>query len=173
MEPLMAQIMLFGGNFAPRGWAFCDGQLLPIAQYNALFSLLGTTYGGDGRTTFGLPDLRSRVAVHKGNGPGLPSINLGQKGGAADNTLTVANLPAHGHTAQLNATTGAAEDDDPSGNVLATASSEIYGSGANAQMGDDSIKVGQTGGGQPVGNMQPFLGLNYIICLNGIYPSRS
>lgn len=173
MDPFIAQIILFGGNFAPRGWAYCDGQILPISQYSALFSLLGTTYGGDGRTTFALPDLRSRVPIHKGNGPGLPSITLGERGGAAQTTLTVANLPAHGHTAQLNASTDAAEDDTPSGNVLAKAGTEIYGGSANAQMGDDSIKVGQTGGSQPIGNMQPYLGLNYIICLEGTYPSRS
>ena len=95
MEPFIAQIMMFGGNFAPRGWAFCDGQLLPISQYSALFSLLGTTYGGDGRTTFGLPDLRGRVAIHPGNGPGLSSIRLGEKGGTETNTLSTAQLPPH------------------------------------------------------------------------------
>lgn len=169
----MAQIIMFGGNFAPRGWAFCEGQLLPIASYNALFSLLGTTYGGDGRTTFGLPDLRGRTPIHKGTGPGLPAISLGQKGGSATTTLQVANIPAHGHTAQLGVSTAAGEDDSPSGNVLAQAGSEIYGSTVNGQMAADSIKVDQTGGSQSFSNMQPFLGVSYIIALEGVYPSRS
>ena len=173
MDPFLGQIIMFGGNFAPRSWALCDGQLLPISSYTALFSILGTTFGGDGRTTFGLPDLRGRVPVHQGSGPGLPQVQLGQKGGAAANTLTVGNLPAHSHTAQLMATTGAAEDDGPSGNVLAKAGTEIYGTGANAQMGDDSIKVDQTGSNQPVNNMQPYQAVNYIICLQGTFPSRS
>jgi len=97
MEPLIGQIMMFAGNFAPRGWAFCEGQLLAINQYQALFSILGTTYGGDGRTTFGLPDLRGRVPMHPGNGPGLSSKRLGQKGGSETNTLNVSQLPSHNH----------------------------------------------------------------------------
>ena len=103
MEPLLGQIIMFGGNFAPRGWAFCDGQLLPIAQNTALSSILGTTYGGDGRTTFGLPDLRGRVPMGGGHGPGLSPRSLGQKGGNETTTLTVSNLPPHNHSAALHA----------------------------------------------------------------------
>ena len=174
MDPFIAQIIMFGGNFAPRGWAFCDGQLLAISQNTALFSLLGTTYGGDGRTTFGLPDLRGRVPIHPGNGPGLPSLTLGAKGGSATNTLSVAQLPAHNHAA-------AAQAANPVGRGEGTASPNnaypaeggTYATVKNVAMAADSVSVGLTGSNQPVNNMQPFTGINYIIALQGVFPSRS
>jgi len=120
-EPFLAEIIMFGGNFAPRGWALCDGQLLPIAQYSAVFSLLGTNYGGDGRTTFGLPDLRGRIAMHPGTGPGLPTYRLGERGGNCQHQLTQPQMPAHTHTldVKLRASTDGAGSTDPTGNALA------------------------------------------------------
>ena len=140
MEPFIGQIMMFSGNFAPRGWAFCDGQLLAIAQNSALFSIVGTTYGGDGRTTFGLPDLRGRTPVHQGNGPGLPPVSLGQKGGAASTTLIVQNLPAHTHAAtvtenlSVGVSTVTASLDDPAGAILGSGPEAYTSVAADAQM---------------------------------------
>ena len=175
MDPFMAQIILFGGTFAPRGWAFCNGQLLAIAQHNALFSLLGTTYGGDGRTTFGLPDLQGRVPVHVGNGAGLPSIRLGQKGGEATVTLTANQMPAHNHSAVIEAVSplarGTSAGPDPTNAY--NAQGGAYATGKNAKMAADGIAVGQAGGSQSHNNMQPFTGIHYIINLDGTYPSRS
>lgn len=167
-EPFIGEIRLFGFNFAPRGWALCDGQLLDIASHSALFSLLGTTYGGDGRTTFGLPDLRGRVAVHKGSGPGLTTRNMGQKAGAETVTLNVNQIPPHRHS--LIAAAEGANQGKPGDNELA--SSNIY----HAPTSDATLaasSIGQTGGGQAHENMQPFLVANYCIALMGIFPSRS
>ena len=131
-EPFIAEIIMFGGNFAPRGWAFCDGALLPISQNTALFSLLGTTYGGDGRTTFGLPDLRGRVAIHPGTGPGLSTVRLGEKGGVENVVLTTAQMPAHGHQidhghgATMNASSADGDVKTPAGNVLAVTKGKHY-----------------------------------------------
>jgi microcystin-dependent protein len=171
---------MFGGNFAPRGWAFCDGQLLSISSNTALFSLLGTIYGGDGRTTFALPDLRGRVPMHPGNGPGLTPRQLGQKGGTETNTLTVAQMPSHNHpaagTAQAQSDGGTSSS--PAGNTWAeaqTAGEMPYSSaGANAAMAANNVQVtvGNSGGSQPVNNMQPFATVNFIIALYGVYPSR-
>ncbi|CAM1372266.1 phage tail protein [Tenacibaculum xiamenense] len=185
-EPMLAQIILFAGNFAPRGWAFCDGQILAISSNQALFSLLGTTYGGDGRTSFALPDLRSRVPVHQGRGPGLSNYQLGARGGVETVTLTVNQIPSHTHLAQTTANLygqSASGDDDTIGTgvVLASGSgtgSEVYTSqAANTKMGDSSI-IAQTtvlnqGGSQWHTNVQPFLALNYIIATQGIFPSRN
>jgi microcystin-dependent protein len=173
MEPFLAEIKLFAGNFAPRGWAFCDGQLLPINQNQALFSLLGTMYGGDGRTTFALPDLRGRVPVHPGNGPGLSPYSIGQMGGAETVTLTVQQLPAHSHSLNANAQNG--DTSDPPGSSLADtkgSDKDYMKSGVvNTEMSPNSI--GATGGGQAHENRQPYLAVSYIIALQGIYPSRS
>lgn len=166
-EPFIAQISLFGGNFAPRGWAFCDGQLLSIAQNSALFSLLGTTYGGDGRTTFGLPDLRGRVPVGPRNGPGLSPYRLGQKGGSESKTLTVNNLPAHNH--EIPVSNAAADKATPQGNYLANG--EVYAAAPTAQA--FARPVATTGGSQAFDIRQPSLAINYIIALTGIFPSRS
>lgn len=180
-EPILGEIRMVGFNWAPVGWALCDGQLLPIAQNNALFSLLGTTYGGDGKTTFGLPDLRGRVAIHQGKGPGLSNRIIAQKGGAESVALNSSTMPTHGHTAvgKIQATTDDAEDTNPGGNVLATlprGDSSIYGAPKNlTDMASTSVSVtvnDNTGGGQPHENMQPFQVVNFIIATNGSYPQR-
>ncbi len=178
-EPFLAEIVMFGGNFAPRAWANCDGQLLAIAQNQALFSLLGTTYGGDGRTTFALPDMRGRVPIHPGTGPGLPPYRQGRGGGAQTATLTTANLPSHNHAPTLRCADDDAGKTDASGNVLANtaAGNEIY-STANA---DADMKTGANGGivSNNVGNSQPFsitqsyCVVRFVICTSGIFPSRS
>jgi len=178
-DPFIGQITMFAGNFAPRSWAFCDGQLLQISGNSALFSILGTTYGGDGRTTFGLPDLRGRVPIHdgSGSGPGLPSYNLGQKGGQTNVTLTESNLPSHGHapgTIKLRATASPADTADPTGHALAMAPA-YKGEATTVDMSSDSI-VGQTantGSSQSFNNMPPYQVINYIIALVGVFPSRN
>mgnify|MGYP000054799485 CR=1 FL=1 len=175
MEPFIGQIMMFGGNFAPRNWALCDGQLLAINNYQALFSILGTTYGGDGRTTFALPDLRGRAPIHEGQGPGLPSYRLGQKGGIEQNTLTLANMPAHNHGGgSLNVSNQAGEETSPPAGGSIGGGAAIYNAEApNTTLNQNSIVINNEGGNQPVNNMQPYQALNYIICLQGIFPSRS
>lgn len=170
-EPFIGEIMMVGYTFCPRSWAEANGQLLPISNNTALFSLFGTTFGGDGRTTFALPDLRGRVPMHVGQGSGLLNRALGQQGGSETNTLTANQLLAHSHS--LNGTTAAANAVDPLGNVLAnTGRSDTYTTSApNAQMSSGAI--GPTGGGQAVNNVQPFLTIRYCVALNGIYPSRN
>ncbi len=166
MEPFLGQIVMFAGNFAPRGWAFCDGQLLPISQNSALFSILGTTYGGDGRTTFALPDLRGRVPVHQGNGPGLSDRRLGSKGGAETVTLNTNQIPSHNHSLNISNNNHGQKPN----------SSQVLGPSA---FDDDpsvtlkSSSIGNSGGGQPHNNMQPFGCVNFIIALQGTFPSRS
>ena len=160
---------MFAGNFAPRGWAFCAGQLLPVSQNTALYSILGTTYGGDGRTTFALPDLRGRVPLGVGKGPGMTLRNLGQRGGAETHTLTIAQMPAHRHWVKSFSRKGTSAS--PVGNVWAVSAPQSYSRTSNAKMGGRAI--GPAGRGRPHNNMQPFLGINYIICLQGIYPSRN
>jgi microcystin-dependent protein len=176
LDPYLAEISLFAGNFAPRGWAFCHGQIMPIAQYSALFSLLGTTYGGDGQTTFALPDLRGRVPVAPGQGPGLPQVELGEAGGEPHHTLTVAQMPQHNHSAQAHGDTNPGTSDNPGGHVWAasTTGDNLYGDYPSGDpMVSHAITVGRAGDSQPHNNMQPFLGLNYIIAIEGIFPSRS
>ncbi len=179
-DPFIGQIMIVPYNFAPRNWAFCDGQLLSIAQNTALFSLLGTTYGGDGRTVFGLPDLRGRVPIHQGRGPGLAERRIGSKGGAETGTLSTAQVPAHGHdiSTPLKATKEKASEKDPAGNLLAKqkGNKNIYSDSVAAPVDmapEISGNTASAGGGQSHNNMQPFLGLNIVIALQGIYPSRS
>ena len=168
----IGEIRMFAGNFAPRDWALCDGQLLPISQHSALFSILGTMYGGDGRTTFALPDLRGRVAIHPGQGPGLSYYNQGAIGGSETNTLTTNQLPSHNHS--VNAVTATGNQTSPTGNLVADSGlfDNEY-SNANADTTLKSTMIGNTGGGQPVNNIQPYGTVNYIICLQGVYPSRS
>lgn len=170
-DPFIAEIRIFAGNFPPRGWAFCDGQILPINQYSALFSLLGTTYGGDGRVTFALPDLRGRVPVHPGSGPGLTPRQWGERGGTETTSLTAAQMPAHSHAVKASDANGSAVS--PSGLVPArnAAGVPVYGPPTSAHLAGDAIEP--AGGGQPHDNMQPYLGLSYIIALQGIYPSRN
>ena len=170
-EPFVGEIRMFAGNFAPRGWAFCDGQLLAVSQNDALFSLLGTIYGGDGRTTFGLPDLRGRVPVHAGQGPGLSNYRLGASGGAESVTLTTNQLPSHSHP--LQATDNLGTTPNPSGNVLAksTTIDAYFPDTPSTALNNNSIT--NVGGSQSHTNLMPFLCVHFIIALFGIYPSRS
>lgn len=168
MNPFIGQIMIFGGNFAPRGWAFCQGQLLPIASNTALFSILGTTYGGDGRTTFALPDMRGRVVISPGNGPGLPTRRIGERGGVESNTLTVNHLPSHNHIAHIPINTAA--ETEAQGYL---SNANIYAEEATPGQFYPGTSLSNTGGGNPINNMGPFLTLNYIIALQGTFPSRS
>ena len=173
-DPFLAEIIMFGGNFNPRGWAFCDGQLLPISQNTALFSLLGTTYGGDGRTTFALPDMRGRVPIHPGSGPGLSTYRLGEKGGVEDVTLNTTQIPAHSHTGHMRANSGGNDSEDPTGGSLAEAAANIYNTTApDVNMIGGSVQTDNTGGSQSHTNIQPFLCVNFIIALTGVFPSRS
>ncbi|NWK55950.1 phage tail protein [Verrucomicrobiaceae bacterium N1E253] len=178
-EPLIAEIKMFGGNFAPRGWAFCNGQTLAISSNSALFSILGTIYGGDGRTTFALPDLRGRTPISSGRGPGLANYNLGQRGGSEQVVLNSTQIPSHHHTVnnlKVGVSTQAADTDDPSGAVFGVGNEDAFFEGAaNATMDDTSLtgNTDFTGGNQSHTNMQPYLATNYIIALLGIYPSRS
>lgn len=165
-EPFIAEIRIFGFNFAPRGWAFCNGQLLPIAQNTALFSLIGTIYGGDGRSTTALPDLQGRAPQHPGRGPGLSEVRLGQKTGTSTVTLTPNELPQHNHT--LNGVNDSGIQATPVGGVPARGN--FYASSLNAA---PMAPLANTGGGQAHNNLQPYLALNFCIALTGLYPSRS
>lgn len=181
MDPFIGQIQPFGFNFAPRGWAFCEGQLLAIAQNSALFSLLGTTYGGDGRTTYGLPDLRGRSMMQFGQGPGLPNYRWGQKGGAPTVTLTTAEMPSHSHVATIQAGSGTSTTGAAGGNVLGTETRssadvpDIYVSGAspNVAMHPSTASITNTGNNQAHENMSPYLAVSICIALVGVYPSRN
>ncbi len=168
----LGEVMMFGGNFAPRGWLFLDGQLLSISQNQSLFAILGTTYGGDGRTSFALPDLRGRVAIHPGQGPGLTPRNPGESGGTETETLD--EIPSHTHT--LEASTNAPASTDPMGRVLGQpVSAEIY-STVNETPAEEEMSpaaIGVTGQNQGHNNTQPSRVLNYIICLQGVFPSRN
>ena len=171
-EPFVGEIRMFAGNFAPRGWAFCDGQLLAVSQNDALFSLLGTIYGGDGRTTFGLPDLRGRIPIHAGSGPGLSPRRLGSKGGAEKVTLTVNQLPSHNH-GRLKGSSDNATDPNPDGNYLATSTVLTpYFVSTSPDENFASSAISAVGGSRSHTNLMPFLCIHFIIALFGIYPSR-
>lgn len=173
-EPFIAEIRIFAGSFAPRGWAFCNGQLLPVSQNTALFSLIGTTYGGDGRTTTALPDLQGRAPMHPGRGPGLTARRLGQRGGVEAVTLTEAQMPNHKHTAQSFPSPG--NRPGPQGNSYATvigATPYIGGSPPPNLTALSPQALQSAGGGRAHDNLQPFLAINFIIALVGLYPSRS
>lgn len=170
-EPFVGEIRMFGGNFAPRGWAFCDGQLLAVSQNDALFSLLGTIYGGDGRTTFGLPDMRGRLPIHSGDGPGLSKRRLGAKGGGEKVTLTVNQLPSHTHP--LKASQNPATVSNPQGAVLGAGNGVEMYTGDAADSNFASSAVTSVGGSRSHTNLMPFLCINFIIALFGIYPSRN
>ena len=189
MDPMLASIMIFAGNFAPRGWSFCDGQLLAISSNTALFSLLGTTYGGDGRTTFALPDLRGRAPIGPRHGPGLSTYALGQRGGVETVTLNLLQIPSHSHTTTVtegsaflpvNTTDGDADSTSPAAGVLANTGDDLYASGtpngnypAAAPVVGTQVVVHPNGGSQWHTNIQPFLSINYIIAMQGYFPSRS
>lgn len=180
MDEYLGIVKIFAGTFAPRGWAFCQGQLLGIQQNAALFSILGTTYGGNGQTTFGLPDLRGRIPVGQGQGAGLPNIVIGEVAGTPTVTLTIANMPAHNHpmtgTVQLPVSADAGSTDGPSGNFLAQAGSNVYNSAATdgefAGNLKSTLATAVIGSNTAFSIASPYLGMNYIICLQGLFPSR-
>ena len=179
-DPFVAEVKIFAGNFSPRGWAFCNGQLLPISQNTALFSLIGTTYGGDGRTTTALPNMQDRAPMHAGRGPGLATRRLGERGGVEEVTLSAANMPSHSHS--LLGSVSPASTNTP-GSDAATASALSRSVGGNAfdntaASPDSSLhettldEFGNSGTPDAVDNLQPWLKLNFIIALVGTYPSR-
>jgi|SRR5215469_5196671 len=176
-EPYLGAIFMFAGNFAPRGFALCQGQLLAISQNTALFSILGTTYGGNGTTTFALPDLRGRGPIGQGQGPGLPNITLGEMGGNSNVSILTQNLPAHTHT--VNVSTGQAGQPSPSNNFLAAPIDSVGGAGngynttatANTTLNPGAVSL--TGSNVPLNVQDPYLGINYIIALQGIFPTRN
>ncbi len=172
-EPFIGAICMFGFNFAPKGWATCDGQLLQISQNTALFSLLGTTFGGNGMQTFGLPDLRGRVPIHQGQGPGLSSYSMGEAAGTETVTLTVNQMPMHNHLVNANSANG--DTGAPAGAIFANSGAtdrEYLASGLPNELMSQNI-VAQNGGSQSHNNMQPFLTVNFCIALVGIFPSRN
>jgi microcystin-dependent protein len=179
MNPFLGQILMVAFNFAPVGWALCNGQLLSIGQNNALFALLGTTYGGDGINTFALPNLQSRVAIHQGQGSGLSPYSMGSAGGTENVTLLAQQMPSHNHLINVNNTPGTAPD--PTNNIQAeagtgdprnpTLTSQFTSAAATGTMAPNAVSM--AGGGQPHANIQPYLTMNFIIALQGIFPSRS
>ena len=181
---MIGEIRLFAGNFAPKNWSFCNGATIQIASNTALFSILGTTYGGNGTTNFLLPNLQGRTAIGAGNGPGLSPIALGQASGTETTTLTNSNLPAHIHTAFANANGSNATTGTAAGNLPAVITSRtsavgytlrtsVYGNDAGgAAMAADMVTLAPAGGNQPISIVNPYLGMNYVICMYGIFPSR-
>jgi microcystin-dependent protein len=172
-DPFIGEIKLFAGNFAPSGWALCNGQLLPIAQYSAVFAVLGITYGGDGKTNFALPNLQARAPLQQGHGPGLSQYTLGQSGGAATVTLLQSQIPAHVHP--LKASTAAGNQSDPNGMAWAMSGAgrgvSLYTAAQqDAQMHPNSLSA--SGGGLPHNNLMPYLPLTFIIALMGLFPTR-
>jgi microcystin-dependent protein len=171
-DPFIGEIRMFGGNFAPAGWAFCNGQLMPISENDALFTLLGTTYGGDGQETFGIPDLQGRIPIHFGQGPGISqTYQIGEKAGVESVTITQATTPNHNHA--LIASTATATDPNPNGNILATSptiSAYVIDVAGPTLV---STAVQPIGGNQPHDNMMPFLAVSFIISLFGIFPTQT
>jgi microcystin-dependent protein len=181
MEGTIGEIRMFAGTFSPRTWAFCNGQLISIATNTALFSILGTTYGGNGQTTFALPDFQGRVAVGTGTGPGLPNVQLGQKAGTNTTTLLATNMPAHNHqvtgTIRIPVFNDEGSAVNPGSNFPAASSvpgTKMYNATSDDNSGPIPINLPTTvaGNSQPFSIMQPYLGMNYIICMFGIFPSR-
>lgn len=177
MDGTIGEIRMFAANFNPKNWAYCSGQLMSIAQNTALFSILGTTYGGNGQTTFGLPDMRGRTAVGTGQGPGLSNYQLGQVTGTQSNTLTAANIPAHTHVisgaAKMLTTSVPANALAPGGNYFANDGSTKFNPTGSGTMKPATVAVSLgSSGGTPVNNIMPYTCISYIICLFGIFPSR-
>ena len=170
-DPFVAEIRIFCFNFAPHGWAFCDGQLLPLSQNTALFSLLGTTYGGDGRSTFALPDLQDLAPMHPGQGPGLSLHDLGEVGGSEFTSLITSELPAHVHT--VNAAQFPSSSSSPDGMLARSRNAEIYRTSPSNPVLMSFNSVSTAGGGQPHNNMMPYLTVNFCIALQGVFPPRT
>lgn len=193
MEGYIGEVRIFAGNFAPMSWQFCQGQLMSIAEYTPLFAIIGTTYGGDGQTTFALPDFRGRRAVHSGNGqagPGLQPIDLGEIGGVENTTLLNSQMPQHTHSIAATITNTPANlmfsneegvaGGTPSNGYYAIATSNVYHTGGGASLAPPMVTTNTsamhlltTGGSNPISMVTPFLAMNYIICLEGIFPSRN
>lgn len=171
MEPFLGQIQAFGFNFPPQGWAFCDGQIMSIAQNTALFSLLGTTYGGNGQVTFALPDLRGRSIVHPGTGPGLSTISQGQVGGTENVTVLLNNMPAHTHGVSVSVNTANGEESVPTGKLAACPATYSEDVAAGKFLG--GVNQQTVGGGLPMATRNPYLGVYQSIALQGIFPSRN
>lgn len=166
-QPYVGEIRMFGGNFAPAGWAFCNGSLQPISEYDTLFNLIGTTYGGDGQTTFALPNLQGRLPVHQGTGPGLSTYVIGQAAGVESVTLTTNQIPSHNHLAIVS--TNAASASSPQGNVVANGTANLFlRDVVSDTMNANSVSM--AGGSQSHTNMMPYLCVSFIISLYGIYP---
>lgn len=176
-NPFLAEIRIFTGNFAPKGWALCDGQLMPISQNTALFSLLGTTYGGDGKSNFAIPNLQGSAPMQAGQGPGLSLRDLGETGGEQTVTLLETEMPAHAHTAMAGPTPDQASPTSPTPNAWASGQKgfgSLYAAPAtNTNVPMNSFALSIAGGSQPHNNMMPFLGLMFIIALQGVFPARS
>lgn len=170
-ESYIGEIRMFGGNFAPSGWALCNGQLLPIADYSTLFTLIGTTYGGDGQTTFALPDLRGRVPLHQGTG--LQSYTLGQTAGVETVTLTSSQIASHSHPPQADNTGAGTPGSSPSGNYWGTAAAKQFLAPPGTLQTMSAAAMKAFGGGQAHENRVPYLGINFIISLFGIFPSQN
>lgn len=172
MDPFVAEIRIFPFNFAPKGWAFCDGQILPLSQNTALFSLLGTTYGGDGKSNFALPNMQGNVPMHPGQGPGLSLHDLGETGGSETVTLLQSEIPSHSHTLKADildiADTNVVS---PNASLALSSGGALYQNAPNGNMSDNAITP--AGGDQPHNNMQPYLTLNFCIALQGVYPPRT
>ena len=191
MDPFIGEILMFGGNFAPRGWALCDVQLMAISSNTALFSIIGTTYGGDGRTTFALPDLRGRLPIHAGTGPGLTTRKLGARGGVEEYNMNILTMASHGHlvdhsnlsaSASIAVNNSTGDTNSPAGKYLASSggvNAFIDESTPNKHLGGvgavvgGTATIGTTGNSQPINNLAPSTCINYIISLFGTYPSRS
>ena len=170
MEPFLGEIRMFGFDFAPQGWALCNGQLLPINQNQALFSLLGNMYGGNGTTTFALPNLQSRVPIHQGQGAGLSAYVVGQAGGAETVTLAAAQMPAHAHPVKASSNT--AGSTKPKGRVPARSQSDVYAAKPDTSTVMHPSMIAEAGGGEPHTNVQPYLTVNFCIAMVGIFPAR-
>jgi microcystin-dependent protein len=171
MDPFVAEVRIFPFNFAPRGWAFCNGQLLPISQNTALFSLLGTTYGGDGKSNFGLPNMQGNAPMHPGQGPGLSLYDLGEMGGSETVTLLQSEIPSHTHSVN-GATVDNADSNIPTNKNIGKASTKVFNTtGTPVQMNVNTIGI--AGGSQPHNNMMPYLTLNFCIAMQGVYPPRT
>lgn len=172
MEGVLAVIWMFASNFAPRNWALCDGQLLPISQNTALFSLIGTIYGGDGRTTFQLPEMRGRVPMHAGNGPGLSNRQLGQRGGLENVTLTAAQMPQHSHPTSVTVNNLDGEEANVAGQFISNHPG-AFNENPIAGQTLGGVTAGNAGGSGSHPNLQPYMVVNFVICISGLFPSRN